>query len=91
MMLAKDWMQEAAIEVETEAQNDFLEAGDIRDIIAKHCPFEVGVAYMPVPRCDTCKHWRKSDNYYGSCAMDDGLGVRTTYAADFGCVLWEAK
>jgi hypothetical protein len=61
-----------------------------------------GVAFMPVPRCDGCKHWDKdvSDKDRGQCMKvyghDDTKmwpdlydGVNTT--ADFGCVQWESK
>lgn len=35
------------------------------------CPYhKLGVAYMPVPRCETCAHW---DSSYG--AINPGWGV----------------
>jgi hypothetical protein len=77
------------------------EVDRIRTIIFSHCPLEEGVAYMPVPRCETCKHYeaypphaRYPEDTQGSCnnenikiVSDDQFAVRP----DFGCVQWEAK
>jgi hypothetical protein len=54
------------------------------------------VAYMPVPRCETCSEWRAdSDKKTGSCmrvtvAGKGGIFYLTT-TANFGCVDWKAK
>jgi hypothetical protein len=62
--------------------------------------FEVGVAYMPVPRCETCKHWGPFTDGSGAkeCRKVHALDtkIRAAYeelmvADDFGCVQWEAK
>ena len=79
--MMKDWMTEAAKEIDrhTGGYMSSVDADDIRAIIAKRCPFESGVAYMPVPRCETCAHWRNdphavsdSDSYnIGDCCATD--------------------
>jgi len=88
--VALDWMTEAATEIAAgivlDANITNTRAG-LRSIIARHCPLEPDVAYMPVPRCETCRHWTD----WGSCEKlpwNDGH-VRTE--PDFGCVKWEAK
>ena len=58
------------------------------------------VAYMPVPRCETCSEWRKHElEDIGTCALaanpperhyPRALGDLET-RADFGCVDWKAK
>lgn len=59
---------------------------------------------MPVPRCDTCKHWDAYGSYgppeLGICQQtgndakfssnESGGGEVETHN-DFGCVQWEAK
>lgn len=55
MAVVKDWISEAARDIADETSN--LDSGDVRRILLEHVPFEDGVAYMPVPRCDGCKHW----------------------------------
>lgn len=64
--------------------------------------FKPGVAYMPVPRCDSCTHWDPHDKLkIGWCNLqrtkpwatkiraEDGAGILTN--ADFGCTEWEVK
>jgi hypothetical protein len=104
---SKDWIFEAAQEI-----SDGIDGGwpsGIADIIRKHFPFKdftEGVAYMPVPRCETCKHWEPIApfNDHGRCLMVDS-GEKKMWASeavnesyegiettlDFGCVQWEAK
>lgn len=61
-------------------------------------------AYMEVPRCDACRHWKESlVPGRGPCGMstrkDGGLSVFLPSAqmgqvwtkADFGCVQFEAR
>lgn len=56
-----------------------------------------GVAYIPVPRCETCIHW-KARGIRRYCE-NRGLRLRASLTfispletePDFGCVQWEAK
>jgi len=50
-----DWALAAAQDIGEGSEWD----GDdtIVEKIKKHCPFKPDVAYMPVPRCDGCRHW----------------------------------
>lgn len=60
--------------------------------------FDPNTDYMPVPRCDQCRHWDKGNvsvgGNYRTCVeptispeqMDEFMT-----RADFGCVQWEAK
>lgn len=97
-MVVKDWMTEAADELAshfsfgggrdsyvTDEQRSNV-ARNYAAIIAKHSPFKEGVAYMPVPRCETCVHY---DN--GRCNEVRPHIGRLRVAPDFGCVRWEAK
>jgi hypothetical protein len=63
--------------------------------------FEQGVAFMQVPRCDSCRYWKKRNETTGSClkqfepdakldVAESGGGDLQT-EADFGCVQWSAK
>lgn len=66
--------------------------------------FRVGVIYMPVPRCDTCKYWdfapgeTVGDCYrpdspaskYRLASRGDGVCMPLETDADFGCVQWGA-
>lgn len=62
---------------------------------------ETGVAYMPIPRCKTCRWWNRLDQLQeGWCNL---LGTRNSGTrflepghtivtrSDFGCVQWEAR
>lgn len=58
------------------------------------------IAYMPVPRCDGCAHWRPNeDRSRGACgranAEDTKMWAELYDAVltepDFGCVQWKAK
>jgi hypothetical protein len=60
--------------------------------------FKPDVAYMPVPRCDKCKHWYVRPEYiepHGACMADfissDCNDYTIIVSADFGCVKWEAR
>lgn len=89
----KDWMR--AVEEEVERRQ--FEAGrlcsvGIAEIVAKHCPFKPDVAYMPVPRCDSCARWARPDpKQDGICTLWKGNRIVVTTSADYGCVRWEAK
>lgn len=104
MALVKDWVIEAAREIATRLQKryDYLGRGLIAEtVIRTHSPFKEGIAYIPVPRCETCKHWtpRNQPEYTwsdcevlstGSVVSTEGDDVIQTQE-DFGCVQWEKK
>ena len=77
-MIGKDWIAKAVEEISDvhPATED-----EMAEIIIKHCPFKIDVNYMPVPRCDSCKHWNN-----GVCQR---IGISP--GPDFGCVQWEAR
>lgn len=53
---------------------------------------EQDVAYMPVPRCDQCRHLQYQN--LGRGLFNLRCGKRETpfpVTLDFGCVLWEKK
>lgn len=88
MATIKDWALVAAMDIYDGRDASVV---DIRDVILQHCPFLPDTAYMPVPRCETCRHW---DHYEDTPFMDDDglcgvLGEQTN--KDFGCVKWETK
>lgn len=112
MAVVKDWIVEAAEELAShfafgswrddyvpDEQHTFI-TRTYAAIISRHLPFKEGIAYMPVPRCSSCKHWDldDADGSYGACLLS-GLGsqvhgdsedcVKTL--PDFGCVQWKAK
>jgi hypothetical protein len=81
-----------------------LVASELVEIITKHCPFKPNVAYMPVPRCESCKFWKlyESGQYKvgeaGECTKNTDSGVWSDCddytimtEANFGCVQWEAR
>jgi len=107
---AKDWVMAAANEIlDAKAREGFdgryrnAALTEIRLYIEKHSPFRSDVAYMPVPRCDGCRHWTrgvipviKKPSCGGTCANPELraiVGEQQTMetAEDFGCVQWEAK
>lgn len=62
----------------------------MQDVIVKHCPFKVDVAYMPVPRCESCAHATPYEEHAIWCdALSDGANM--LFTKGFGCILWEAK
>lgn len=112
MALHKDWIAEAAKELAamfsfgtgrdsyvTDEQRQGV-AEHYAMIIANHCPMKPNVAYMPVPRCESCALWKpRDDKDTGWCGlrelsqaklwpeMYDGIIT----ANDFGCVQWKEK
>jgi len=96
MTIHRYWALEAAADF-AEHHDPKLEVA-VYNTIVKHCPFEADTAYMPVPRCDGCKHWTYRPEYldpHGAC-MADAIGsdcndYTIIVPADFGCVQWEAK
>lgn len=110
-----DWVIAAAREIcltfgKTSYEGDepnFLVLNMVRGIIERYSPFKPDVAYMPVPRCDGCKHWSRwiEGEPNGSCELTkdawqtenkakfyaEGGYVRVDTEANFGCVQFEAK
>jgi hypothetical protein len=111
-MISKDWVVEAAENIQ---RSEGLVVGSedrkalIARIIEAHWPFEPdvvyipaqpGVAYMPVPRCETCAYWHRFElEDIGRCGVvadpperqyPRALGTLET-KVDFGCVQWKAK
>ncbi len=111
----RDWMQRAVEQIcwdaklvvfgitpEAQAAQRTI-FNNVRAAIEKECPFQKDVAYMPVPRCDSCAHWMKPilPVIYGECrklsyqefpqpcSTDEDNCFQTI--ADFGCVEWEAR
>lgn len=62
-----------------------IDVADILPIIAKHCPFKPDVAYMPVPRCETCRYMDPR------VSLPLCLKLNLAVTRDFGCVQWEMK
>ena len=96
-MMALDWITAAAEEIDQLGSSDEA-AGWVRDVIAKHCPFMQDVAYMPVPRCETCKRWKRhrmaSDlgiAQTGDCHVSPRVASINATRLDFGCVQWKAR
>lgn len=88
----KDWMMEAALNIYHGGEHgEHLDTSPeiMRDVIAEHSPFKDGVAYMPVPRCETCAHWTTSTQ---ECAALRTGPLNVIYTSlDFGCVKWNAR
>lgn len=89
-MSAKDWLAKAIDEIATEVYETSgpgtgIHVDEMRAIFDKHCPFKTDVAYIPVPRCDSCAHWTGMPSYWGSCKQ-----LVITTPPDFGCVQWRA-
>ena len=60
-------------------------------IIKEHCPWKPDVAYMPVPRCDTCRHWERHASN-GVCSRhSDKTREALCTEGDFGCVQWDVR
>ncbi len=60
MAVVKDWTLAAAEEIYHGGEHgEHLDTDPdiIAAVIGKHSPFKEGVAYMEVPRCQTCAHW----------------------------------
>lgn len=88
-MIAKDWIAEAAKELAshfsfgggrdsyvTDEQRTNVE-NNYATIIRVHCPFKPDVAYMPVPRCETCAHWHGPQQHSNGRAA--GVGERSAH------------
>lgn len=112
MSILTDWVREAA----TDIYRSFMAFGcptpdAIALVIKKHSPFkqdaayvevQPGVAYMPVPRCETCEYWLRQGLYDGQCLYPRTIDPRNTKmwaelydgvctTPDFGCVEWKGK
>ena len=108
MAFVQDWVIAAAREIAshwsfgsgpdsyiTDDQKHHI-ASNFAAMINKHCPFEPDVAYMPVPRCDQCKHW--TPILIGAQAgratgrgLCNALSPPLVTDDSFGCVQWGAK
>jgi hypothetical protein len=60
-------------------------------------PFKA-IAYMPVPRCDSCCYWRPGPDAYGACNLSGsgsevygGAGEDIRTLPGWGCVRWVKK
>ena len=99
--MALDWLTKAAREIAASPHD--LDEDEVRAVIVTHVPFQLDVAYMPVPRCDQCKHWKDAEDTndnIGTCTREwrpDALmwvaGGDTDFRtmANFGCVQWEPR
>ncbi len=95
-----DWVQVAAASIhdalrwwtwnEWNPSNIEKSESVIRTIILQHSPFKDGVAYMPVPRCETCEHWSGGSRSDGVCAKVIQLNGMLV-PKDFGCVKHKEK
>ena len=90
MTTPPDWIKAAAEEIgERDAFVEWFEQINLPNrgaeiaekIIRKHCPMEPDVAYMPVPRCETCRWWGHHSGVTGSCSR---LGRRIEDDEDDG-------
>lgn len=67
----------------------------VKAAFARFSPFRDGVAYMPVPRCDGCRHWGQPTGTVGVCTVLsrplEKSGKVYTTPGDFGCVKFEGK
>ncbi len=61
---------------------------ELANLINNSKRFKVDVAYMPVPRCETCVHSRFTDPWdeKGSCEA-----LSMWIDKGFGCVQWKEK
>lgn len=104
--MPEDWITEAAKEISHETglvPPGKMEVDEVIEILHRHSPFKDGVAYMPVPRCNGCRHWNKDNSYVdstGECGLQNSpegkvssdCGDYTIYTTgDFGCVQFETK
>ena len=97
-----DWINDAVKEMG--AEDICTNIGRAFNILAKHNPFKYRIAYMPVPRCETCKHWDTdmiTDMRTAECQLKimqvqvatagSIIHVQMRTRHDFGCVQWEKK
>lgn len=92
MAVVKDWIREAAYQiwlVSWQHEGIVPPDGRIASMIEEHCPFQKDVAYMPVPRCDSCENYIHMDHHGPNDGYCDTIEAHVT--GDFGCVKWEAK
>ena len=106
----KNWAEEAAMQIatevyETSGPDTGINVNEMQAIIEACSPFKPNVAYMPVPRCGSCRYWvghhchrlvDSSGLRHGSkaVAVEDnaaGLFALLMTDADFGCVQHEEK
>ncbi len=68
--IVQDWMFKAAAEIAKACRMDEGAGPNIHTIIRSYSPFKQDVAYMPVPRCDSCRHWQKNPKFaIGTCNL----------------------
>ncbi len=95
MKTATDWTDTAAREIEEDAgeprPNGDYTPGFIKGVIAKHSPFHDGVAYMLVPRCETCKYWCPHAPSVQEATCVGPTLADTIVGRNFGCVQWKEK
>lgn len=99
MAVLPNWKINAAQTIAEEPEGHHL-VERIVTILDLHSPFKDGVAYMPVPRCDSCLHWDNigsANKYHGVCRLSDhdpaslAVTLRMNTHACFGCVSWSPK
>ena len=94
----KNWAEEAAMRI-AECPYD-VGVNEMQLIITEAAPFKPDVAYMPVPRCESCRHWDNiggTNRFHGWCRLAQhdpySMAAFTSMVthADFGCVAWRMK
>lgn len=96
-MIGKRWALEVAEKLAEWGSPEDID--DRAKLIEEMCPFEPDVVYMPVPRCDQCKHWERIDESCGDCNLPEDINSKvwaTMYdgihtSPDFGCVEFEER
>jgi hypothetical protein len=92
MIINEDWVEKAAREIY--GGHDASE-GEIAATIRQHCPLEPGIAYIPVPQCETLK----IQDLIGmlrleaeqSLADANHYALNTTIGADRVCQYWRGR
>lgn len=88
MVVVKNWITEAASEIaDTYGKHPITDTDGYAQIIEKHCPFKRDMAYMPVPRCDQCKH----GYYIEEHARVHCERMDRRFDPDFRCVWFDAE
>ena len=100
-MIGRDWKADLIEDLATFPTNSMWPQM-VSEAIDRHVPMKEGVAYMPVPRCETCANWTwrpAAQARDGICDMTkwpDGMRIATdcgentiVTSADFGCVEWK--
>ncbi len=62
---------------------------ELANLIAMSRRFKVDVAYMPVPRCETCSEWSHYDHHPEDIGYCDIIAARVKKT--FGCVEWKER